>query len=506
MQKIIKNMQKKLKKLFREKDLWTITIILWALIIFWSLLSFLLYSKGIKQYGAVTGMLILAGGAFTLFALVRERQIFKALTVLLKSHDAPLPGENGEGLIKAVQAILIENQNYKKRLAEQEQDIRYKVFDKLINGSYLTDGEIEEAFKKADITLPQGKIILLLIYISELYSDEKNFSQVKKELTGRLYQITDRYAYIHDMDARKIAVFCFPRDEEEARSIAASLVSKIRTQIEPKILAKLSYGVGSLARSPVAVSASYQNAMEVLRYNMAGYTRECLWYEDLNRDEDTYYYSLSTETKLYDYAVLGNVLEVSRLLEQIYHDNFVKRTISYRGAAGLMGELRSTVLKIYRYMQNTYPESELNIGLPQTEAVADFFKAVHDILEDLCACVNENNKSKAKKTSEKIVEYVDQNFSKSSLSLTDVALNFNLSEKYISSAFKEYIGEKFSVYIETKRIEMACRLISDAKHNVSEIAAEVGYTNDITFRRAFKRRKGVTPTVYAEMVRQEAEK
>ena len=48
------------------------------------------------------------------------------------------------------------------------------------------------------------------------------------------------------------------------------------------------------------------------------------------------------------------------------------------------------------------------------------------------------------------------------------------------------------------RIERAIELIQEGKLKIAEIAEAVGYTNDQTFRRAFKRVMGVSPTAYKD--------
>lgn len=103
-----------------------------------------------------------------------------------------------------------------------------------------------------------------------------------------------------------------------------------------------------------------------------------------------------------------------------------------------------------------------------------------------------------------LLEYVKENYMDSALSLTTLMEQFGLDDiSYVSKLFKKHVGENFSVYLEKLRIEMACGLLQNKKYSVKEIAEMVGYMSDVSFRRAFKKQKGVTPTKYTGVDTQE---
>ena len=77
-------------------------------------------------------------------------------------------------------------------------------------------------------------------------------------------------------------------------------------------------------------------------------------------------------------------------------------------------------------------------------------------------------------------------------------MNFGMNETYFSSYFKQNSGVGFVDYLQQLRIERAIELIQEGKLKIADIAEKVGYTNDQTFRRAFKRVMGVSPTAYKD--------
>jgi AraC-like DNA-binding protein len=84
------------------------------------------------------------------------------------------------------------------------------------------------------------------------------------------------------------------------------------------------------------------------------------------------------------------------------------------------------------------------------------------------------------------------------LGLYKVSSNFNLSEGYLSHFFKEATNENFTDYLEQIRMQHAVDLLKNTAFNISEIAEKVGYNSAQSFRRAFKRIKGVNPTTLRE--------
>jgi two-component system response regulator YesN len=77
-----------------------------------------------------------------------------------------------------------------------------------------------------------------------------------------------------------------------------------------------------------------------------------------------------------------------------------------------------------------------------------------------------------------------------------VAESHRLSENYLSNLYKEQEGECVSETIEKVRIGAARRLLSGSADSIDAIAAACGYRSGVSFRRAFKRVAGVSPSEY----------
>ena len=82
------------------------------------------------------------------------------------------------------------------------------------------------------------------------------------------------------------------------------------------------------------------------------------------------------------------------------------------------------------------------------------------------------------------------------LSIGSMAEKFGFSESYFSVLFKDTLGEPYSSYLEKLRLNKAGELLTSTDKSVEDIAQLVGYNNSTTFRRAFKRVKGLSPQQY----------
>jgi YesN/AraC family two-component response regulator len=105
---------------------------------------------------------------------------------------------------------------------------------------------------------------------------------------------------------------------------------------------------------------------------------------------------------------------------------------------------------------------------------------------------------------QKMLDYVNAHLCDYELTITSIAAYLNLSVSYTSKLFKSVNGIGFLTYIHNRRIEMAKQMLVETDDNLKEIAARIGYNNDIAMIRLFKKNAGITPGKYREIRRAEA--
>lgn len=85
------------------------------------------------------------------------------------------------------------------------------------------------------------------------------------------------------------------------------------------------------------------------------------------------------------------------------------------------------------------------------------------------------------------------------IGLPDVAHHVQMSVSSVSTIFKEETGSTLYDYLTHVRISKACQLLLDTDLKISEIAGQVGYQNENSFIRTFRKHKAITPGKFREI-------
>ena len=100
-----------------------------------------------------------------------------------------------------------------------------------------------------------------------------------------------------------------------------------------------------------------------------------------------------------------------------------------------------------------------------------------------------------------IAEYIEQSYANPLLNLSQMAQDFGMTENFLYYFFRTRMQKSFAQYLEDKRLEKAQVLIAEnTKESLSALAEHCGYANTQTFRRAFKKRYGLTPSEFKRQV------
>lgn len=94
-----------------------------------------------------------------------------------------------------------------------------------------------------------------------------------------------------------------------------------------------------------------------------------------------------------------------------------------------------------------------------------------------------------------VVNYCARNFSRD-LSLSILEEELHISKYYISHLFSMKLKVRFNDYINSLRINDACRQLRQTDKTITEISECVGFNTLRTFNRAFDRQIGMSPSEY----------
>ncbi len=102
---------------------------------------------------------------------------------------------------------------------------------------------------------------------------------------------------------------------------------------------------------------------------------------------------------------------------------------------------------------------------------------------------------------DKALAYIDRHY-KEPLRVDDIAADLHISRKYLCTILEQQIGMSTKDCLLTRRIQVASELLLYTDLSVSEIAAEVGYSDYTQFSRMFRKKKGCSPREFAKQSKQ----
>lgn len=95
-----------------------------------------------------------------------------------------------------------------------------------------------------------------------------------------------------------------------------------------------------------------------------------------------------------------------------------------------------------------------------------------------------------------VIDYVNANYSRSELSLSQISNLVSKSYSYFSAMFKKCTGYNFTDYLNLVRVRNAKNLLMDFDKSIKDVASDVGYRDNIYFYKMFKKITGITPMQY----------
>lgn len=86
------------------------------------------------------------------------------------------------------------------------------------------------------------------------------------------------------------------------------------------------------------------------------------------------------------------------------------------------------------------------------------------------------------------------------LPVSDMAAFCGWSSSHFMRWFKKMTGDSFTSYVNDRRLAEAAEALRQTEDKIITISQEAGFTNLSNFNRQFKKRYGVTPRQYREMI------
>lgn len=174
----------------------------------------------------------------------------------------------------------------------------------------------------------------------------------------------------------------------------------------------------------------------------------------------------------------GNVSEVVEVLFGVCETKHVSRDQIYGG------KIVESLEEIHDSVQYAYDEMKKQQSRRRREENQERERILSE--------------EKEQKMKQDILEYLDEHYVDSGLSMSNVAEKFGMSEYSFRTFFKKHVGKGFVDYVNGRRIERAKKMLIESDDPAYVISAKVGFNGENTFFKVFKSYVGLSPSAYRE--------
>ncbi|MEI2399180.1 helix-turn-helix domain-containing protein [Paenibacillus phytohabitans] len=407
--------------------------------------------------------------------------------------------------------MITKNKLLETELNRQLPLVRDAFLKRLIAGEFESREEIVSAAEQADIGLGEGTgyagILQIKGYsgmdsveiLNELNAARLLLKQTFAELAGPLPMT--------DMGSDKIVILFFSSTADRGPALKEDEMERLMDQGVQRVFEEyrisVQGGFGEYFSSVTEVSQSFEQARQALEYAVYTNRKGVLRHQEVQIENTTYYYPLETEQRLISTIRAGELAEAERIMEATFAQNLGPRELSMEMKHQLIGEMKGTFLKLLDqkiFMESPLGESvkrqiiDIDTSAPLERIQTEFL----ELTGELCGFITNKKKDAHTQIIKQMYQYTAEMYADTELTLYRVAEHVERPEKYISQLFKEVTGVNYSDHLIKVRMDEAAILLRESRYTVDEIAARVGYNSSHSFRRAFKRLTGISPSTYRQ--------
>lgn len=257
-------------------------------------------------------------------------------------------------------------------------------------------------------------------------------------------------------------------------------------------------GVGKTYSSLHTISNSFSEANSALDYRFLKNSSCVVYAKDIEEGSNASYdYPSGKAEHISNTIKCGDYKNAIDCFREIIFSNINNKRISPASVRYLFYSVAITAAKVMEDMDISLNEPFHLDDLLCMDSIEDMAAFVEELFRRTCDIINCEKAGKKLSLRKSVLEYIDTNYTDNNLTLSSTADFFNVSPTFLSRFIKEHTGMSFTDYLNKCRIE-ASKTLLKSNRTVIQIALEVGFGNDITFRRLFKKYLGVTPGEYRE--------
>lgn len=381
-----------------------------------------------------------------------------------------------------------------KKLAEEI------IWGRILLGSYPSEVDLKQEMNRADVSIQVMFPCCVVGMIMEPLLDS-NIETLRDDLSKKMKELSEILSgeynfYLIPMSAWKYTLIL---SQEGAVSInqRKEFVERVNYALYSQMPLNIYAGISDEAYDLKSVSEQYENVQRICEYARYHKVRLPLFLKDIPRNQHVVF-TVDLELQL-EKAIESGICEQLRILmDQIMESNMRLPEQGCQSMTHTVEIIRSVILRCLDQESCSQDRDQL-FGETQRAKTSE---EIEKIVFKTCSYFEQKKKllesDEENRLKNKIMDVIRMEYVQEGFNLTALSERIHISEQKLYRDFKKLFGVSFAAYLEMQRIRSAEEKLKQGEH-VQDVAENVGYNSDYSFRRAFKRVIGVTPSEYQKM-------
>lgn len=297
---------------------------------------------------------------------------------------------------------------------------------------------------------------------------------------------------IFDNDRFVLAYLC---QQKITSSEIITLVNTMNRQTDSGIT--ISAGVGNIYDMPKDLLQSYIEANEAVNYRFSLGKKCVAFYDEVVSKRERCKIKIPKISKMYPQLTMEEITEqfqnyFEQLSSKLLIDENTELEYIFPVISDLSLFLSNNGLSINDI---THSEEPVYISVSKFDTFDEICQYLCNICSEFSNALKNLNNDTNRYISQ-INELIQTDYANPQLDIAMAAEKIGISYSYICKIVKESKQSSFTILLNHYRIETSKKLLLTTNHSIKQIAEEVGYINDQSYSRYFKKFENMTPGKY----------
>jgi len=436
------------------------------------------------------------------FARTNAKPVDRLIRLILGESDQGGGGTTSvfQRVEEAIVGLEVENRRLEGEVVSASAMARTNFLQALLVGSYKDRSRLAAEAEKVGVDLGGARFVMMAGIGSAGVSVREAGEDFSRAVERARLELGRGEHAVPVSPGEAAFILAVPPGPGSSAERAARAAQSIRAGCSADFRGALSFGAGAPVEDPFLLTMSYAQAESARSSAARAGSLDVLARGEDERPGGEGGYSIDLEEAIMRAVRSANVDLLRSLLESLPVPAAAGAATGIDAEADLASGLRGTALRLFSEFPRESAGLSTRLSRTRQGPPRAAIEETSQLLAELARMREGAKKSHNTALAEGIRLFIAERYGDPDLGLAMVAEKFRMSENYLSNLYKEQTGECISETIEAARISEAKKALRASGEPLEAIAASSGYRSVASFRRAFKRVVGVSPSDYRNSV------